>query len=1337
LKQNIFKRIGGFLLALALLVGLLPGILPPVRAATPAWTHMSDVEAAAGMASYDAATGKMTLKNDAGWSARMQYTGLADAAGKDWTIEFDMVTAGGAIGVYQYDASGAMYGAYLDTNAGQLDSVRFDDWATNRDGFYFYEGKAAEAAAAGWTAADKTNSHIRVDFVRGPSGTMAGGTVNYYKKNLTTGQYLKLGTLKVSSELKDNTSMPNIFGIHLVLGEATISNVTFSEYTPINWTHMSSTEATANKVSYDSAADKITFKNDPGWSARMQYIGMPDVAGKDWTIEFDMSVDGGALGIYQYEASGALYGAYLDTNAAKLDAVQFSNWTTQLDGFYFYGDKNPPVQANNWTPATDKPASHIRADFIRGEGGTMAGGTVTYYKRIAENQYLEIGKLDVPANLIDNADQPNFFGIHLVLGNGSVSKFKITEFTAAPDVPKNPDWTYMSPDEKNMGKVSYDPVKDELSFLVNDGWAARMQYTGLKDIAGKDWTIEFGLSVDGGAIGVYQYDATGALYGAYLDTNAAAMDSVRFSNWTTCQDGFYFYEGKTAEAGAFNWDPNTDKPASQIRVDFVRGEGGTMAGGTVTYYKKNAEGKYVKIGQLLVPEDIADNAASPNYFGIHLVLGNGKVTNPTITEYVPLPEEEPMSTKWLYVSNYEQNQAKASYNEEKDTLTFRQDDGWNARMLYNAAPLPTAKEYAVEFDMNITGGAVGVFAYEPGGILYGVYLDTGAGTLDAVRFKNGDTCLDDFYFRESTTEGAKTHTIVPVENWSASYLKNTRIRVEITAKTVTYYRKDAKKDLYYLLGSVQLPSDLKKEHADQPIYLGAQLWLGEGTISNFTVAERKAINVYKAPTWVHLSEVEQKKGEAKYNASTGTITFSGKCEEWASRMINTEIKDLSGKSFAVEFHANLGTKGAIGITPYYDDAQHFYSVYYDIAGSMLDGVGLNGVDSKGKLVVLDDFAYINDKIYPHFPMLAKSPSGGQGVTFRVECFLGKNGTMAGGKVHFYFKKDGFTEWTRMGVITMPATIQDDPNLPNRLVIHSRLANGTVSNIKVTSGIKEPVLPYATTESKIWGYVSDHEKLIGAASFDDATGMMTIANDGGWASRMVYLAVPDVSGKAFAMEFNAAWAAGGALGVVPFYEDADNFYGVFLDRGARLLDGAGYSGGKIIDEFSYIDTSLYPTNALQTYPVINWVRYRFEFFPGPDGAATSGTCKLFYKTMTEGEVRDESWRLIGEFTLPENVVDSPDKANKIMIAARLMSATLSDISYTEIDPDTVTPYYNGPEDFGFEDGYAEDNYVPTPVKEERIVPWWSIAMIAAGGVLLVGTAAVMIVAPKKKKNRNTP
>ena len=86
MKSQMFKRIGSFLLALILVACLLPWNAGSVRAAAPGWTHMSADEAALNKVSYDTATGKMTLKNDPGWAARMQYTGLADAAGKDWSI---------------------------------------------------------------------------------------------------------------------------------------------------------------------------------------------------------------------------------------------------------------------------------------------------------------------------------------------------------------------------------------------------------------------------------------------------------------------------------------------------------------------------------------------------------------------------------------------------------------------------------------------------------------------------------------------------------------------------------------------------------------------------------------------------------------------------------------------------------------------------------------------------------------------------------------------------------------------------------------------------------------------------------------------------------------------------------------------------------------------------------------------------------------------------------------------------------------------------------------------------------------------------------------------------
>ncbi len=130
-----------------------------------------------------------------------------------------------------------------------------------------------------------------------------------------------------------------------------------------NWIHMSDTEKETGFASYDADKDEITFKLG-SWFSRMQYVGLSDTSGKDWTIEFDMSVEGGAIGVYNFEGSGALYGVYLDTNAAALDAVQFSDWSTCLDNFYFLEEgKQPLARVGNWVPATDKPGSRIRVDY--------------------------------------------------------------------------------------------------------------------------------------------------------------------------------------------------------------------------------------------------------------------------------------------------------------------------------------------------------------------------------------------------------------------------------------------------------------------------------------------------------------------------------------------------------------------------------------------------------------------------------------------------------------------------------------------------------------------------------------------------------------------------------------------------------------------------------------------------------------------------------------------------------------------------------------------------------------------------------------------------------------
>ena len=397
-----------------------------------------------------------------------------------------------------------------------------------------------------------------------------------------------------------------------------------------------------------------------------------------------------------------------------------------------------------------------------------------------------------------------------------------------------------------------------------------------------------------------------------------------------------------------------------------------------------------------------------------------------------------------------------------------------------------------------------------------------------------------------------------------------------------------------------------------------------------------------------------------------------------------------------------------------------------------------GQDSNGDAVIIDEFSYIDDSVYPHFSVQKLSPTRCEDVRIRIECFLGKNGTMAGGTARFYFKRQGASDWVRLGVVKLPENISDDASVPNKLMIHGRETNGSISNISVIRNISKPVLQYNTSNSEQWGYVSDREKFIEAASFSDTTGKMTLCFNSAWDARMVCLTVPDVTGKAFALEFDAEFEVGGALGIVPFYEDEDNWYGIYVDRGAKILDGVGYNEGNIIDDFNYVNATYYPYVSAQKTPIINQARIRFEYFPNKEGLASGAVCRIYYKQMPDGKVVDDNWRLIGEFTMPDTLVDHPEAANKIMISARLLCATLSDISYTEIDRDTETEYYNGPDEMAFEDGYPEDNYQPVAVEPEipqkKTVPWWSIVMIVAGGGSLIGLLSCAVLVPAVKRKR---
>ena len=71
MKVKWLKRTVPLLLALILIASLLPGSSIPAEAAEPTWILPSGDP-----------TDSMTVNQNAGFSARMQYTGIADAAGK-------------------------------------------------------------------------------------------------------------------------------------------------------------------------------------------------------------------------------------------------------------------------------------------------------------------------------------------------------------------------------------------------------------------------------------------------------------------------------------------------------------------------------------------------------------------------------------------------------------------------------------------------------------------------------------------------------------------------------------------------------------------------------------------------------------------------------------------------------------------------------------------------------------------------------------------------------------------------------------------------------------------------------------------------------------------------------------------------------------------------------------------------------------------------------------------------------------------------------------------------------------------------------------------------------
>lgn len=476
-------------------------------------------------------------------------------------------------------------------------------------------------------------------------------------------------------------------------------------------------------------------------------------------------------------------------------------------------------------------------------------------------------------------------------------------------------------------------------------------------------------------------------------------------------------------------------------------------------------------------------------------------------------------------------------------------------------------------------------------------------------------------------------------------------------------------------------------------------------------------------------------------------------------MVYLPMADLQGKNIAVEFDMDL-TGGILAVFPSFEDAGNFVGVGMEAgeASSTLDGVCYSNN------VKIDDF-YYRDRDNAN---VICGPINKTNNRVRFEFYNGDGGTLAGGYVRFYSKPDGEANFVRVGRYDFPTDYTDDPNKVNKLVIELVLGTGTISNFTVEE-FTEPIAPGKGTPSVNWEYGTENDETIGSALFNDETGVMTINGSGAWDTRMLSKQIADVTGKSFAVEFDCSVKTGGAIGLIPFYEDESNWYGVYLDRGASAIDGAGFKDGVLIDNFAYKDDTLYPRVIAESSPVLyNRFRLRFEFYPNAQGGSAGATCRIYYR-LNANQSATGAWRRVGEFVLPETIADSADAPNRIGIHSRLMKGSVSNIVFMEIPSDTQTEYYVKENDFGEEDIYPDDTYVDfeednnepvvTPpddssqpesednisgeqevvtkvqkITEYKSAPWWSIALIVCGGLFAV-LALLLFMLMRKNNTKN--
>lgn len=610
---------------------------------------------------------------------------------------------------------------------------------------------------------------------------------------------------------------------------------------------------------------------------------------------------------------------------------------------------------------------------------------------------------------------------------------------------------------------------------------------------------------------------------------------------------------------------------------------------------------------------------------------------------------------WTHISSAEQELNTMSYDQETDTFNFPQlDNGWSARMVNMEWDL-SGKNYVVEFDTALVGGGVLFISpcFEDAANYAGIGLHGNGGLMEQIIWKDGNL-VDDFSYAAGFPTGSYQY---PTQGSIKSALESGTIRIAfcqgpnggMAGGTATVYHKAVGSASFINMGTWTFSTNITETAAANRLYI--QLRAGTGSISNLKITELES-------GWNYASSAEQALGRATYDAGADALTFAIEgpfnyptdTQHWAARMIKTDQVLSPDKDWLVEFDTALVGGGELLVSTNYEDSTHFAGLGLHGNGGIMEQIIWNDT-------LVDDFSYAGG--YPagsyQYPTQGAVATALTSGTIRIAFRRGANGGLAGGTATLYHKAVGATVFTNMGTWTFGTNIAET-DAPNYLYFQLREGYGNISNIKVTE------------LEDTWNYV-DTTRLSEAAqcvTYDAGNGVITFPTLTGDVIGRMYQTELDLSGKDWAVEFDANGVAGELL-ISPNYENAGRFAGVGLDlglTGQQLLEGVIVEGG-FVDTFHWAHITTYSDS--DPYTAVSGMsgtaHFRIEFRNGADGTLAGGTAIVYQKASGA-----DTYTELGKYTFGNNITDT-ELPNRLYIQNWHGGAngSISNIQVTELEP----------------------------------------------------------------------